>query len=115
VEKREIIRQSRKAVAELCEGLKVAKLQQSNVETAARRRVRQAESAVSSAKKSRDMLTQAKSTQAKLNTRLEHLRSKGKLEKQTERRTGVMGGRSSMTSTDTARHSVKLLEAEARY
>jgi hypothetical protein len=59
------------------------------------------------------MLTQAKSTQAKLNTRLERLRSKRKLEKQTGRRTGVMGGGSAMTSTDTAGHNIKLLEAEA--
>ncbi len=107
---RKIILQSRKVVAELCEDLEVAKLQQSNVETAARRRARQAESAISSAKKSRGMLTQAKSTQAKLNTRLERLRSKRKLEKQTARRTEVMGGGSAMTST---RHCVKLLEAEA--
>jgi hypothetical protein len=108
-EKKELVRQSRKAVAELCE----AKLQQSNVETAARRRARQAESAISSAKKSRDMLTQAKSTQTKLHTRLERLKRKRKLEKQTERRKGVMGGGSAMTSTDTAGHNVKLLEAEA--
>ena len=61
------------------------------------------------------MLTQAKSTQAKLNTRLEFLRSQRKLEKQTARRTGVMGigGGSAMTSTDTARHSVERLESEA--
>ena len=97
----------------MCEGLEEAKLQEENYETAARRRARQAESAICSAKKSRDMLTQAKSTQVTLNTRLERLRSKRKLEKQTERRTGVMGGGSAMSSTDTARHSVKLLEAEA--
>ena len=50
-EKREIIRQSRKAVAEMCEGLEEAKLQEENYETAARRRARQAESAICSAKK----------------------------------------------------------------
>ncbi len=75
----------------MCEGLEEAKLQEENYETAARRRARQAESAICSAKKSRGMLTQAKSTQATLNTRLERLRSKRKLEKQTERRRGVMG------------------------
>jgi hypothetical protein len=112
-EKREIIRQSRNAVAELCGGLEVAKLQQKELETLGRRATRQVDGLKLKKKKALEKLSEADMERRRMANGIMCRAQKRKLEKQTERRTGVMGGGSAMSSTDTARHSVKLLEAEA--
>ena len=85
---REIIREDRKRIANLCESLEVAKSQQSEFQKAASRRARQAECAETRAKNASEMLTEANSVQDKLSSQLALLRSNRKVEKQAARRMG---------------------------
>ena len=91
-EKRDIIREDRKTIVELCESLEVSKLQQSEYETDAIRQARQAQHAKSGEMNAKEMLTQASCTQEKMSSQLAHLRSQRKVEKQAERRSRLVGG-----------------------
>ncbi len=86
-----MVDKNRKAIAELCENLKVAKSQQSELEKAAIRRARQAEYAQRRERIAREKLTKANSTRNNLGSKLAQLRSIRKVEKQAEQRRGLVG------------------------
>jgi myosin heavy subunit len=85
-EKREIIREDRKRIANLCTSLEVAESQKAEHQKAANRRARQAECAETRARNASELLMETKSSQDKLSSKLAHLQGKRKLEKQASRR-----------------------------
>jgi hypothetical protein len=75
----------------LCKNLEVAKSQQFELEKAAIRRARQAEYGQRRERNAREKLTKANSTRNNLSSKLAQLRSICKVEKQAERRKGLVG------------------------
>ena len=112
-EKREIIRQSRNAVAELCGGLEVAKLQQKELETLGRRATRQVDGLKLKEKKALEKLSEADMERRRMANGIMCRAQKRKLDLQTARRRGVTKVPNGSSEIEKLKEELRLLKAEA--